>query len=132
MTLLSPQLYLQFELSFEKSLALFFFFSSLIQMHDFVVKSNEYLTYFYAVLKWDDTVPAIMWVACIRCFIRNYVPSFSGYKIFGYWSPGYLCSFFSFSSQEVRISVISGITYFFFFFSKRMPFLIIIYRSNFY
>lgn len=34
---------------------------SLIQMHDFVVKSNEYLSYIYAVLKWDDTVPAIIY-----------------------------------------------------------------------
>ena len=29
-------------------------------MHDFIVKSNEYLTYIYAVLKWDDAVPALM------------------------------------------------------------------------
>ncbi|CAG5124680.1 unnamed protein product, partial [Candidula unifasciata] len=26
---------------------------SLIAMHDFVVKSNEYLSYFYSILKWD-------------------------------------------------------------------------------
>ncbi|KAK7109509.1 protrudin-like [Littorina saxatilis] len=34
---------------------------SLIQMHDFIVKSNEYLTYIYAVLKWDDAIPAMIY-----------------------------------------------------------------------
>ncbi|XP_076466395.1 uncharacterized protein LOC143297797 [Babylonia areolata] len=34
---------------------------SLIQMHDFIVKSNEYLTYIYSVLKWDDTMPALIY-----------------------------------------------------------------------
>lgn len=34
---------------------------SLIQMHDFIVKSNEYLTYIYSVLKWDDAVPALIY-----------------------------------------------------------------------
>ncbi|KAL8580849.1 hypothetical protein ACOMHN_017353 [Nucella lapillus] len=34
---------------------------SLIQMHDFIIKSNEYLTYIYSVLKWDDTLPALVY-----------------------------------------------------------------------
>ncbi|KAK7508720.1 hypothetical protein BaRGS_00000286 [Batillaria attramentaria] len=46
---------------------------SLIQMHDFVIKCNEYLSYVYAVLKWDDTVPAVIYhtEVCVSllCFV---------------------------------------------------------------
>ncbi|XP_041369686.1 protrudin-like [Gigantopelta aegis] len=42
---------------------------SLIQMHDFVLKCNEYLSYFYALLKWDVTIPAIFFHAEICIFL---------------------------------------------------------------
>ncbi|XP_059179670.1 uncharacterized protein LOC131958585 isoform X2 [Physella acuta] len=40
---------------------------SLIEMHDFVVKSNEYLSYFYSILKWDSVGPSAIYhiEACI-------------------------------------------------------------------
>ncbi|XP_071089475.1 protrudin-like [Haliotis cracherodii] len=46
---------------------------SLIQMHDFVVKCNEYLAYFYALLKWDYTIPAIIFHAELSVFILSLV-----------------------------------------------------------
>ncbi|XP_067657222.1 protrudin-like [Haliotis asinina] len=46
---------------------------SLIQMHDFVVKCNEYLAYFYALLKWDYTVPAILFHAELSVLILSLV-----------------------------------------------------------
>ncbi|GFR92197.1 zinc finger FYVE domain-containing protein 27, partial [Elysia marginata] len=33
----------------------------LIEVHDFVVKSNEYLAYFYSILKWDAVVPSLIY-----------------------------------------------------------------------
>lgn len=40
---------------------------SLIEMHDFVMKSNEYLAYFYSILKWDAAVPSLIYhvEACV-------------------------------------------------------------------
>jgi hypothetical protein len=40
---------------------------SLIEMHDFVVKSNEYLGYFYSILKWDAVGPSAIYhiEACV-------------------------------------------------------------------
>ncbi|GFO36543.1 Zinc finger fyve domain-containing protein 27 [Plakobranchus ocellatus] len=40
---------------------------SLIEMHDFVMKSNEYLAYFYSILKWDAVVPSLIYhiEACV-------------------------------------------------------------------
>ncbi|KAK3603015.1 hypothetical protein CHS0354_037762 [Potamilus streckersoni] len=32
---------------------------SLMQMHDFIVKCNDYLNHFYAILKWEVTTPAL-------------------------------------------------------------------------
>ncbi|RUS91422.1 hypothetical protein EGW08_000852 [Elysia chlorotica] len=40
---------------------------SLIEMHDFVMKSNEYLAYFYYILKWNAVVPSLIYhvEACV-------------------------------------------------------------------
>ncbi|XP_046546834.1 LOW QUALITY PROTEIN: protrudin-like [Haliotis rubra] len=61
---------------------------SLIQMHDFVVKCNEYLAYFYALLKWDYTVPAIIFHAELSVLILSLVvfPRLGGSVSF--WSCG--------------------------------------------
>lgn len=40
-----------------KTVVLWYF--SLMQMHQFVCKCNEYLRYFYSLLKWDSTLPSL-------------------------------------------------------------------------
>ncbi|KAH9520155.1 hypothetical protein Btru_060139 [Bulinus truncatus] len=46
---------------------------SLIEMHDFVVKSNEYLNYFYSILKWDAVLPSAIYHIEVCIFLLSIV-----------------------------------------------------------
>uniref|UniRef100_A0A0B6ZKT2 TECPR1-like DysF domain-containing protein n=1 Tax=Arion vulgaris TaxID=1028688 RepID=A0A0B6ZKT2_9EUPU len=46
---------------------------SLIEMHDFVVKSNEYLSYFYSILKWDAIGPSAIYHVEVCVFLLSIV-----------------------------------------------------------
>ncbi|XP_005098571.1 uncharacterized protein LOC101858028 isoform X2 [Aplysia californica] len=46
---------------------------SLIEMHDFVVKSNEYLSYFYSILKWDAVGPSAIYHVQVCIFLLSMV-----------------------------------------------------------
>ncbi|CAL1526120.1 unnamed protein product [Lymnaea stagnalis] len=46
---------------------------SLIEMHDFVVKSNEYLSYFYSILKWDAVLPSAIYHTEVCVFLLSLV-----------------------------------------------------------
>ncbi|KAI8793326.1 protrudin-like isoform X1 [Biomphalaria glabrata] len=46
---------------------------SLIEMHDFVVKSNEYLNYFYSIIRWDSFVPSVIYHTEVCVFLLSIV-----------------------------------------------------------
>lgn len=46
---------------------------SLLQMQDFITKCNEYLCYFYSLLKWDITMPALMFHGQLCLFLLSLV-----------------------------------------------------------
>jgi len=46
---------------------------SLIEMHDFIVKSNEYLSYFYSILKWDSVLPSAIYHVQVCVFLLSIV-----------------------------------------------------------
>ncbi|BFZ01935.1 hypothetical protein BsWGS_04974 [Bradybaena similaris] len=64
---------------------------SLIEMHDFVVKSNEYLGYFYSILKWDAVGPSAIYHTQACVFLLSIVMCPARWNCFLFVNWFFLC-----------------------------------------
>ncbi|KAK6178059.1 hypothetical protein SNE40_012895 [Patella caerulea] len=64
---------------------------SLIEMHDFVIKCNEYLSSFFTILKWQETIPSLIFHAEVCVFILSLVVMPTRWNFFLFFNWFFLC-----------------------------------------